>query len=374
MKKRGLFAALATLLGTTIGAGIFALPYVIAQSGFLIGMGHLFVVGIVMLLVSLYLGEVVLRTKGQHQLVGLAEKYLGKKGRLLMNAAVVFSVYGALIAYTFGAGDVLAVLTGISSRAGMLLFFAVLALVIYCNLEVFENFEEIFTPLKVLVVIVLGVIALFFMKPQNLTMIAWKNFFVPYGIVLFAYTGVSVIPEMHFALRDKKLLKKAIILGMVCSGIIYALFTAAVLGVAGTSLNEVTTISLGEALGKGMGLLLNLFTLLALGTAFVALGFALKDVYVLDFKKTNLRAWMYVVLVPLAFILLGLGGFVQIIEVTGILGIGLILVLILLMHRKAKGMSDRTPEFEVRDAKFLKMLIIALILFGVFYELWRLFV
>jgi len=54
--------AIALLVGTIIGAGIFGIPYVIAQAGFLTGLITLGVLGTAVIILYLYLGEVILRT------------------------------------------------------------------------------------------------------------------------------------------------------------------------------------------------------------------------------------------------------------------------------------------------------------------------
>src|SRR3972149_6984125 len=59
-------------------------------------------IGTIILLANLYLGEIVLRTKGEHQLGGYARKYLGKTGSFFMSFAIIFSVYSAIIAYLVG--------------------------------------------------------------------------------------------------------------------------------------------------------------------------------------------------------------------------------------------------------------------------------
>ena len=61
-----------TLTGTIIGAGILGLPYVFAQSGIFIGIFWLILIGLIVMYVCLCLGEVSLRTKGKHHLVGYA--------------------------------------------------------------------------------------------------------------------------------------------------------------------------------------------------------------------------------------------------------------------------------------------------------------
>src|SRR3989344_6158050 len=103
-KNLGFEEAVATLVGTIIGAGVLAIPYSMKKAGFLTGLLILVVLSIVVLFLFLFVGEIVLRTKGNHQLTGYAEKYLGKKGKLFLMFAMVFGTYGALVAYTIGVG------------------------------------------------------------------------------------------------------------------------------------------------------------------------------------------------------------------------------------------------------------------------------
>ena len=50
------------LAGTTIGAGMFALPYVFAKAGFLIGLLELCVLTVVTIMMNLFVGEVDVHT------------------------------------------------------------------------------------------------------------------------------------------------------------------------------------------------------------------------------------------------------------------------------------------------------------------------
>ncbi|HLD97187.1 MAG TPA: aromatic amino acid transport family protein, partial [Candidatus Nanoarchaeia archaeon] len=83
-----LFEAIATLIGTTIGAGVLGIPYVVAQSGLAVGLLHIIIIGTAAIMVNLLLGEIVLRTKGNHQLSGYAAKSLGEGGKKLMTLAM----------------------------------------------------------------------------------------------------------------------------------------------------------------------------------------------------------------------------------------------------------------------------------------------
>ena len=147
MQKRGrsgkpLFWAIATLIGTIIGAGIFSIPYVFAKAGFLVGTINLIVLGAAVLLLYFYTGEIVLRTKGNHQLTGYARRYLGKTGKGLMTFSIMFAIYGALVAYTIGVGKALAAIFGLAyTMPFSIAFFIIAALAIYTGLKAVKESE-----------------------------------------------------------------------------------------------------------------------------------------------------------------------------------------------------------------------------------------
>ncbi|HZX12083.1 MAG TPA: aromatic amino acid transport family protein [Candidatus Nanoarchaeia archaeon] len=369
MEKRGFWNAVFTLVGVTVGAGIFALPFVVAKAGFLTGVLVLLVVGLLMLLVSLYLGEVILRTKGKHQLSGLAEVYFGKWGKRVMLFILIFSVYGALFGYTLGGGELLGALFGFKPELGSWIFFIVLALVLLFDLAVFARFEGFFTPLKILGAIVLSVALLPFARFENLVLFSWRSLLVPYGVVLFSYLGVSVLPEMSFELSERGKLKKAIIYGVLISGGVYVLYVAAMVGVFGLEQEEVSVLALGRV-SPFFFMLGAVFGLLALSTAFVALGFALKENFALDFKRSEGVSWVYVMIVPAFLLAMHVGGFVKVLNVTGVVGGGLLLVMILMMHGVAQKSGKRVPEFVMNKNKLLKFGIGVLIVLGMVYELF----
>ena len=103
--KRKLFSTAFTLTGTIIGAGILGLPYVFVKSGFFIGLFWILFLGLLLLFVSLSMGEITLRTKSIHQLPGYARKYLGNFGGKIMFVAIIFGIYSALLAYLIGEGQ-----------------------------------------------------------------------------------------------------------------------------------------------------------------------------------------------------------------------------------------------------------------------------
>ena len=357
-----------TILSITIGAGVIALPFVVAKAGFLTGVLVIIVLGLLMILVNLYLGEILLRTRIRHQISGLAEIYLGKIGKPFMMIFNALSLYGALVAYIIGAGASLHGIFGGNELIFSIIFFILLSIVIFFGINFFAKVEFILNPLKIIFLLVL-VFSL--VKTINFSYLANFDFYkllIPYGVVMFAFTSFSAIPEMNQEIKNKINLKKAIIIGGILTILLYLLFVFAVVGSLDGNVQEVSTTSF-NIIGKNASLFANLFALLAMTTAFVGLGFALKDNFKLDYRLPNWLSWLLVISIPFFLFIFNLGNFIFFLEISGAVAIGIMLFLILLMHSRSKKKGDRKPEYELKDNLFIKGLIYILILIGIIYVL-----
>lgn len=365
--KKEFFGAVWTLVGVTVGAGILGIPYVFYKAGFLTGLAVMIIISLIMLIVTLYLGEIILRTKGKHQLTGLAEKYLGIKGKMVMFLANVLSIYGALAAYTIGAGAALNSIFPGNIFMYSFVFFIILSVVIYFNITILDKFQSIFTPLKIVIAVILSLLLMKFVNFNNITGFSFYNLLIPYGVLLFAFTGISAIPEMNEELKNKKYLFYSIIVGMIITFLLYLLFTFSILGSV-SNVKEVATTSL-LGLGRGINIFANFFALFAMSTAFVGLGFALKENLTLDYRLGNFKSWLFVIAFPILILVSGYFDFVKLIELSGAVAVGIILLMILIIHSKAKKIGNRSPEYYLKDNKFLKIILAIIIIIGIIYSI-----
>ena len=369
-KKFLLWEAIATLVGTIIGAGILGIPYVIAKAGFWTGIFDIILLGIVVLVIYLYLGEVVLRTKGFHQLPGYAAKYLGKWGKRLMVFSMVFGNYGALIAYIIGEGLALAAIFGGEPLTYSLIFFIIVAVIIYKGLKAVGESELIMLPMVIFVIIIISLLSLGHININNYVNFDIFKILIPYGVILFAFLGAAAVPEMEQELvKNRKLMKKAIIIGVMIPIISYLLFAFAVVGVTGLATSEVATIGLGQIMGKYMVIVGNLLAVLTMTTSFLTLGLALKQTFNYDYKLNHTLSWALTVIIPLLIAVSGLTSFIQIIGISGVVAGGIEGVLIVLMAMKAKKLGDRKPEYTIKINWLIAAVLIALFVIGAIYLL-----
>jgi tyrosine-specific transport protein len=371
--KNKTFQAITALVGTTIGAGIFGLPFVVAKIGFALGVVYLLALGLLTLLLNLCYGEVILRTPGDHQLTGYSKIYLGKWGRAIAFLALLLTVYGALLAYFIKIGEFLSFVFGFGFPVYWSFFFLVLA-----GLALFFGLRTVGPLEGLLVVVLLGLIV--FLSFLGFPKLELANFsgldlnflFLPYGVMLFALSGSSVVPEMEEILRQEHgNLKKAIILGTTVPLAFYFLFVTLVVGICGRLTSDDAVLGLAFFLPTWIVDLGAVLGTLTMGTSFLTLGYVLREVYFRDFGIPKILSWVLVCLGPPVFYFLGAQNFIGIIGATGALMGGLTGILIVLMFLKSKKMGERGPTYVLPLPKFLPLLLVFVFILGIVWQIWE---
>ena len=368
-KNKTFLAGISILIGTAIGAGVLGIPYVVAKSGFLIGAIHILLIGAIILLANLYLGEIVLRTKGEHQLGGYARKYLGKTGSFFMSFAIIFSVYSAIIAYLVGiSGSFSFLFFGNFNYAILIgiLFGVFMSYLLWRGLKALKTFEK-FGVSAIFLLFIL--IIIFFLKKisfANLTAINTNFLFLPFGVVLFALLSFFALPEINFVLKkDKILMKKILVFGTLITILFYVLFAFVVVGFNGVETPEIATVALGPIF-----IMLGIFTMF---TSYLALGNALRDHLIYDFKFKRISSWILSSLIPI-FLFLWVKiskyfTFTKILSIGGAVSGGIIAILIFLMSKKAKEKKERKPEYSIYINWFIIILLSLIFAAGIVREI-----
>ena len=370
---KSILRAIAVLSGTVIGAGIFGIPYIISKAGFLVGLLTLLFLGFAVLMLNLFLGEVILRTPGNHQLPGYARKYLGKWGKRFFVFSMFFAIYGAMIAYLIGWGRSLSAIFGGNPLLFSLIFFVLASTLIYAGIKSVSKSEVFFVGAILFLILIISFMAFFsgrfdvsnFYNDFNLL-----NLIIPYGVVLFAFVGMAAIPEMKECLiRDRKSLKKAIIIGSLIPLFVYILFAFVTIGITGMNTTEIATIGLGQILGKGALIFGNVLAVIAMFTSFLTLAIAMKEIYIFDYGVNRRLAFVLTIFIPLIIFLSGAKDFIKIIGITGALAGSLDGILIVLMFWMAKKKGGRIPEYNLGKKRIIGAVLILLFIFGLIYTL-----
>ncbi|MBI2574081.1 MAG: hypothetical protein HYV78_01665 [Candidatus Wildermuthbacteria bacterium] len=366
---------LSTLLGTIIGAGIFALPYVVSKSGAASGIFYLLFLGAVMALLHLCFGEICLRTAEKHRLIGYAQKYIGFSGKVLVTISTLAGTIGALLAYIILGGAFLEMLLSrvlpLSGYAFSLLFWGALSFFVFQSIRAVAKAELVMNAVLFAAVVLLLAFTLPKADISNFSLFNANYLFLPFGVMLFSLSGGSAIPEIAELLksgRDKKSLFKLIALGFGIVVALYALFTFGVVGVSGENTTKDALEGLRASLGDGVVAVGALFGLLAVATSYLILGDYLKNSFVRDYRYPPLVSGIVAVGIPLALFAYGFQEFISVIGVAGtVMGV-LEGATILWIFRNAKTMGDREPEYSLRIPSALLAAIFLVLVGGAIAE------
>lgn len=363
--------ALATIVGTTVGAGIFGIPYVIVKAGLLAGFFNFILIGGAVLLLHLLFGEVVLRTKTPHRLIGYAQIYLGAWGRILITISTVVGLVGALLAYLIIGGDFLHMIFGFLWEAPSfywsLLFWASLSVFVFLGIKFIAPLEVLMNTIFIGIILFIFFVALPKINFQDIALFDPPNTFLPYGILLFAFAGWLAVPEAVSILssrEEKSQLKAIIIWSAILVFILYFLFTFVVVGVGGQNTSEDALSGLVPYLGHSIVVLGAIFGVVAVAASFLVLGNYLKNALRYDYSMPAFLAASFATGLPLLFFLAGFREFIAVIGLTGVL-IGVLEgVVIILIFQRAKKFGDREPEYALNIPQIVLYFLAILFIVG----------
>ncbi len=378
-QTRKIVYAAAAQLGFIIGVGIFSVPYIVAQSGFAIGMLWIALLGVVLMVVNIFYSEVVTNVSGRHRLPGYAMALSGPRARILAFTTNILGAWSAIIAYSIVGGEfcysLLSPVFGGTQFWYVVIFGLLGAVIIGRGLKLLERTEFIMTIL--LVGIMMLIIA------SGLGESSWLNFahdfnvrnlFFPYGVILFALGGAGAVPVMRDMVSTKKQLRLAIVIGSLAATGLTALFAVAVVGATGALTSPEALDGLSRVVGEWVVGVGHMFGLLAIITSYLVTGLNIQQVFEYDLKTSKPLAWLLAFGVPLGIFLAGARNFISVIDFSGsifgsvesVLMIGLYLALI---HKQKKRLASR------RALQIISWILITVFVSGFFakilHHLWQ---
>lgn len=350
--------AVATIMGTVVGAGILGLPYAISESGFIPGLTLILIITFSMTLLLLYLGEVVLRCKEVYQLPGLVNKYLGSNAAKFTLILFALSIYSALISYLTGMGE----LMPDYKKEFMTVFAIIMSYFIHKGVHSLGKSQLILMSLKVGLILTISLTLIPSININNLTTINTGKLFYPFGVIFFALTGYSVIPELEQVLiKDKNKFKKSVIIGMTACMALYIIFSLTMIGAYNSNINQLATESLNNSLST-IGLLL---VILSMTTPFIGLGVALKDMFIHDLKMSNKTAVLLTIGAPLIINLLFNPSFVEPLLISGTYSGGLTGLVIIALWLKSRKQGTIKKEYKAPLGLTGALIVTGAIIIGV---------
>lgn len=330
------------MIGAIVGVGVFGLPFVFAQAGIGVGILELIFVGAMLTILQLMQAEVAIQTPGKKRLAGFVRQYLGRRWAWLAVAALSAGIWGAMIAYMIVGGNFLFVL--LSPVIGGTEFFyslviaALAGFLIYRGLKFASRVEITIVGALLFLFLFITLASVPFIRFSSYTSPTTQNFFLPYGVILFALAGVGIVPEMRDVLgaRLKYRLGQAVMIGMAIIVALYLLFSVAVVGVTGLQTTPVAFDGLIPVLGSTFRIVASALGSLTILSIFFILGIELLNTFRVDFRLPHPISWGLVMIVPVMLFLLGAREFINVIGFVGSVFSGAIGILVALTYQRMK--------------------------------------
>lgn len=365
----------ASLVAATIGAGIFGIPFVMSQSGILVGVIWLVLMAGVMMLLNLLMGEVALRMPDNLRFMGLAREILPKPAALLTQLLMIFTYLGGLLAYLILGGKFLQTLLNlfipVTVTSSTLLYFVITALLLRLGFGFLKKIDVFLIGLLSSLVLLLIVICLPKMEIANFTYINLKQFFLPYGVTLFALTSASVIPTLEASLRgNKQMLRKIITTGSLIAAGLTLFFGVAISSVSGLGTSQDAFTGLASYFGPAIIVIGSLFGLIAMIGVNTMLANTLKENLQFDYKVPEKLAFLIVVTLPLLIILAAQPNFIEVLSIVGGVFGGLLGAITGWMSLRSHHLKTRQPEYCLKHDRFWAKLIIVAFCLGAIYEIY----
>lgn len=285
------------IAGTCIGGGMLGLPIVTAQSGLL--PATLLFVGcwILMAYTALLTLEVTLCFPKNSHIMTMAQKTLGKFGKLTVWTVYLLFLYSLVAAYISGGQDLLA---GLLANMGIkiplwfagLCFVFVFGSIVVGGVKHVDLFNRLFMAGKLTALLLLMVFISTHVSHENFTQSNFK-YLLPAMTVAITSFGFSVIvPTLRYYFHDDiKKLRWAILIGSFIPLVCYTAWLAVIFGTVPfsgkNSLSELINAAqpLTQLLAsityyvssKAINVLAEVFTSICMLTAFICVSLALFD-------------------------------------------------------------------------------------------------
>jgi len=366
MRDKSSVLALASLIGTIIGAGVFGIPYVMAKSGIIFCLFYFLILGAAALFLHLFFGEIVLRTKKKHRLIGYTEKYLGGRAKILVSFSTIIGTIGALLAYIILGGNFLKIIfpASLSSLQFSLILWVALSFFVFLGMRSIGWIQVLMNAGLFGAAFLIFLYGFPKLDIGNFILANPKYIFLPYGVILFSLVGWNAVPEIETILIKKRNLRKVIFWAIVISLSFYFLFSLFINGLTGQNTTQEAFEGLIPILGQKIMILGGIFGFFTISTSFLILANYLKNTLIFDYRFPFLLAFVLAVFSPLVLFLIGIREFIWVIAFVGTF-MGLIDgIAIILIYKKAKKQGDKIPEYSLRIPQCLPYLIMTVLTFG----------
>ncbi len=386
----------ALIAGTTVGAGILALPAVTLPSGIVPSTSGLIAVWLYALVSGLLVAEVTLntmRTQGHPSIgfLGVVEKILGKLGARIAGGAYLFMHYALLVAYITEGGEILGAAAAkiwgmqiLPTWVGTMAFTLLFGGIMYLGREKFiEKLNSAFV--GIVIISFLGLLFLGGRHIQSAQLLFqnWSALGSAISVMSVALFFQNVVPLIVTQLEgDARKIRQSIFIGSVIPLIMFLAWNTVILGSVSpdmlhstsddTSVFDPLQILRGGSAGQWLGVLVSIFSEFAIVTSFIGFVYGLLDLFKDIFLpaqwqlSSRLPLYSLVLFPPMTLGTLNPSIFFTALDYTGTFSIsvlgGIIPALMSWKQRQEQENSDSTNQILVPGGKVTLIAIVGVAL------------
>jgi len=359
--------------GTSIGAGMLALPVMTGQAGFVPSLAIYLVCWLFMACTGLLFLEISQWMPEEANIVSMAKRTLGNFGKVAAWVLYIFLFYNLTLAYIVGIGSLISSIFpgGMHGWQAQLLF-------LLCYIPLVYAGTRIVTRFNILLMLGLGASYLVFLwlgfqyvNMELLTSAHWSKVWIALPITFTAFAYQGIVPTLvSYMKRDIPKIRLAIIIGSFLPFITYALWQWLIMGIvpAEGAGGLIETQKLGQSAVYPLKNILNIpglylvgqyFAFFALVTSFFGVSLGLMDFLAdgLSIKKTVGGKFLLCLLVfipPFCIALVYPHVFLTALEYAGGFGCALLLGLLpVLMVWRGRYHLGLQGEFRVPGGHYL---------------------
>ncbi|PSU34942.1 amino acid permease [Photobacterium lutimaris] len=349
------------IAGTALGAGMLAIPMVLAQFGLLWGTLLMLVIWLGTTYAALLLLEASIKAGGGLGMNTIARKTLGKGGQVVTNGLLYALLVCLLMAYIIGAGDlVMKLLSSIGLELSLMqsqIAFTLLAgVVVAAGTAVIDKLNRALFAVMV-VMLVLTLLSLVPTISIDNLMVATSDSkvdLIKTSSVLFTSFGfMVVIPSLVTYNKEAthQQLRNMVVIGSLVPLFSYLLWLYAAMGnLSAEQMVDFNSVSeLIAVLGSNhsmINLILSVFTGLALLTSFLGVAMALFDQNVDTFRQNRVVTYVLTFILPLAGALFAADQFLSVLGYAGIILVFLAVFIPMAMTMKLRKEDDSAFEVD----------------------------
>ena len=386
--QKRLFGGILLVAGTTIGAGMLALPVETGAGGFLPALFSYFLCWAFMTSTGLLTLEVSLRLPPDANLVSMAGTYLGKGGRIAAWVLYLFLFYTLGVAYLSGGGGLLRgwIGTFLPNSGTTLLFLALLAPIVALGAKAVDQMNR-----WLMAGLIIAYLAFVFccIPSVHIEFLQRANWAVSLGAlpIIFASFGFQgIIPSLtSYLKRDARAVRIAIVGGTGAAFVIYLLWEFLILGVIPEGALEqakqhgLTAVApLKDHVAYGaISLVGEVFAFLAIATSFLGVTLGLFDFLAdglqMDKRTKRLPLMALTFGPPLAISLIHPSLFLTALGLAGGIGCALLLGLLpIMMAYVSRRRMNNLEEVQLKGGNLFLGLLLTFAVFELVVEFFSL--